>query len=104
MMSPGWRESSAEHCVPDLGRGAALSPQAAERELALSNSMLELNTSDHDCRVVEDLEAQHRAVRDFTPRWSCSIMLFKYFDDRSLTRVQQVLSSGSSRAARCDAA
>ena len=60
-MSPGWRESSAEHRVPDLGRGAALSAQAAERELVLSNSMLELNASDRDGRVVEDLEAEHRA-------------------------------------------
>ena len=60
-MSPGWRESSAEHRVPDLGRGAALSAQAAERELVISNSKPELNTSDRDCRILEDLEAEHRA-------------------------------------------
>lgn len=38
-------------------------------------------------------------VRAFTPRWSCSIMLFRYFDDRSLVRFQRGLSPGISLTA-----
>ena len=57
------------------------------------------------------IEQDHRGVklrigpvRAFTPRWSCSIMLFKYFEDRSVVRFQRALSRGISRTARCDAA
>src|SRR3984893_15713900 len=40
----------------------------------------------------------------FTPRWSCSMMLLRYFDDLSLVSFQSPFSSGNSRTARCDRA
>jgi hypothetical protein len=43
------------------------------------------------------------AMRCFTPRWSCSIRLFRYFDERSLVFVGRQPSAFSSRTARCDA-
>ena len=43
-------------------------------------------------------------IRSFTPRWSCSIRLFKYFDDRSFVSAGSSPSAFISRTARCDAA
>ena len=40
----------------------------------------------------------------FTPRWSCSMMLLRYFDDLSLVSFQSPFSSGNSRTARWEAA
>ena len=40
----------------------------------------------------------------FTPRWSCSMMLLRYFDDLSLVSVKSPFSSGNSRTARWEAA
>ena len=41
------------------------------------------------------------AICCFTPRWSCSIRLFKYFDDRKLRLGgQQAIEAFSSRTAR----
>src|ERR1700688_2972594 len=38
----------------------------------------------------------------FTPRWSCSMMLLRDFDDLSLVPSQSPFSSGNSRTARAD--
>jgi hypothetical protein len=46
MMTPGRRESRAEHCVPDFGRSAARDAQAAQRKLTLANAMLEFDAGD----------------------------------------------------------
>jgi hypothetical protein len=43
-------------------------------------------------------------VLDLIPRWSCSIRLFRYFEDRNFVRQGSRPSSRISRTARCDAA
>jgi hypothetical protein len=54
--------------------------------------------------VSKSLNPSIGPVRAFTPRWSCSIKLFKYFDDLNFVRFQRGLSCEISRTARCDAA
>src|ERR1700738_101536 len=45
------------------------------------------------------------AMRCFTPRWSCSIWLFRYFDERSVASAGSEPSTFSSRTAvRCSVA
>ena len=44
------------------------------------------------------------AILCFTPRWSCSTRLFRYFDERSLVFAGSQPSAFSARTARCDAA
>ena len=39
------------------------------------------------------------AILVFVARWSCSMILLRYFDDRSLVSVQSSCSSGNSRTA-----
>ena len=50
--------------------------------------------------VVKPLKPSIVAIRCFTPRWSCSIRLFKYFDDRSFVSAGSKPSAFSSRTAR----
>jgi hypothetical protein len=54
------RQSCVQHGIPDFGRSAALAAQATERELILSNSMLQFDASDRDGGGVEILESEHR--------------------------------------------
>ena len=46
------------------------------------------------------IQAYAAEIRCFTPRWSCSIRLFKYFDDRSFVSAGSKPSPFSSRTAR----
>jgi hypothetical protein len=50
--------------------------------------------------VAKPLKPSIVAIRCFTPRWSCSIRLFKYFDDRSFVSAGSKPSAFSSRTAR----
>src|SRR5882724_11400284 len=54
--------------------------------------------------LLNALKPSITAMRCFTPRWSCSIRLFRYFDERSLVFAGSPPSAFSSRTARCDAA
>src|SRR5712671_5884066 len=53
---------------------------------------------------VNPLKPSNTAMRCFTPRWSCSIWLFRYFDERSFVSAASEPSAFSSRTARWDAA
>jgi hypothetical protein len=53
----------------------------AQVELSLTDAVHQLNAGDRDRRVAELLEPQHHSD---TLRWSCSIRLLRYYDDRSL--------------------
>ena len=78
----------------------------AQSELALTNAVHQLDAGDRDRRVPKALEAQKplkpniTAMRCFTPRWSCSIRLFRYFDERSFVSEGSEPSAFSSRTAR----
>jgi Large polyvalent protein-associated domain 7 len=50
--------------------------------------------------VAKPLKPSIVAIRCFTLRWSCSIRLFKYFDDRSFVSAGSKPSAFSSRTAR----
>ena len=50
--------------------------------------------------VAKPLKPSIVAIRCFTPRWSCSIRLFKYFDDRSFVSAGSKPSAFGSRTAR----
>src|ERR1700733_7554797 len=50
--------------------------------------------------VAKPLKPSIVAIRCFTPRWSCSIRLFKYFDDRSFVSAGSKPSPFSLRTAR----
>lgn len=43
-------------------------------------------------------------VLDLMPRWSCSIRLFRYFEERNFVRLGSTPSARISRTARCEAA
>jgi hypothetical protein len=62
--------------------------------------MHQFDTGDRNRRGREALEASIVAIRCFTPRWSCLIRLFKYFDDRSFVSAGSKPSAFSSRTAR----
>ena len=54
--------------------------------------------------VVNHLKPSIGPMRSFTPRWSCSIRLFRYFDERTFVSAGSWPSVFISRTARCDAA
>jgi hypothetical protein len=54
--------------------------------------------------VLNHLNPSIGPMRSFTPRWSCSIRLLRYFDDRSFVSANNRPSAFISRTARCDAA
>ena len=54
--------------------------------------------------VLNHLNPSIGPMRSFTPRWSCSIRLFRYFDERSFVSAASWPAVFISRTARCDAA
>src|SRR3981189_865181 len=54
--------------------------------------------------VVNHLKPSIGPMRSFTPRWSCSIRLFRYFDERSFVSPASWPAVFISRTARRDAA
>ena len=78
--------------------------QPTEIELTFANSVQQFDTGNRHRSTLEDLEPEHRVDTDFTPQWSCSIMLLRYFDDRRRVSFQRELCAGNSRTARWDAA
>jgi hypothetical protein len=98
------RQSCVQHGIPNFGRNAALAAQATERELILSNSMLQFDASDRDGGVVEILEPEHRTGPCLHASMVLLDQVVQYFDDLTFVRFQRGLSREISRTARCDAA
>jgi hypothetical protein len=60
----------------------------------------QLDAGNRDRRILEVLEACHHSDTLLHARWSCSIKLFRYFDDRSFVSAGNQPSAFSSRTAR----
>lgn len=79
---PGLQTGKQAHVHPE---------ELADRiRLLLADPQRQFNPCMVTAVVLNRLNPSIGAILDFTPRWSCSIRLFKYFDDRS------VVSAGSS--------
>jgi hypothetical protein len=91
-LAPKWRgckkgttndspKSRSENRIPNLGSRVALGAQSTEFELTLPDPMHEFDAGDRRCGLAEMLEAEHRTEPKLDGSMSCSIKLFKYFDD-----------------------
>src|ERR1700736_3846654 len=76
--------SSPKHGIPDLRRGLTLNAQTSQSELSLPDTVQQLDAGDGDRCIPKSLEAEHHSNALLHTRWSCSIRLFRYFDERSL--------------------
>ena len=79
-----------EHGIPHCRRKSTLDTQTSQAELSLAetrciNSMPAIVVA----AVAKPLKPSIVAICCLTPRWSCSIRLFKYFDDRSFVSAGQ---------------
>src|SRR6202042_243529 len=92
--------SSLEHGIPHCRRKSTLDTQTSQSELSLADAMHQFDTGDRNRRVAKPLKPSIVAIRCFTPRWSCSIRLFKYFDDRTFVSAGSKPSAFTSRTAR----
>ena len=85
-------------------RGFAIDAKLSEFELTFPDPMHEFNAGDGDRGAPKALQSKHwEPQRSLIDRWSCSIRLFKYFEDRILVRLPRRCCPRISRAARCDA-
>jgi hypothetical protein len=73
-------------------------------ELTLVNTAQQFDTGMVIAAVLNRLKPSIGASRDFTPRWSCPIRLFRYFEERTFVPSGIWPSAFISRTARCDAA
>jgi hypothetical protein len=92
--------SGSEDRVPDSGRRSTLNTKAAQvncplRMRCISSMPAIVIAALRDCS-----NPNIAAMRCLTLRWSCSIRLLRYFDDRSLVSVGREPSAFSSRTAR----
>ena len=74
----------SEDCIPNRRRSYVFQTQAAEGELVLANTVKQFDVGDRNGCAIKLLKPRMDLVLDLIPRWSCSIRLFRYFDDRSL--------------------
>src|SRR5580704_12182277 len=71
-------------------------------ELALLDLFRQFDSANGDRRVVESFEPQHRPSPLFDSPWSCSMRLFRYWLDRTITLLDSSPVSLISRTAmRC---
>ena len=87
--------------IPGGGRTSTLEAQPAEIELSLVDPAQQAIVI---AAVSNRLNPSIGPMRNFTPLWSCSIRLFRYFDERSFVPVGSCPPACMSRTARCDAA
>lgn len=90
---------SREHGIPYCRR-SGLFEVAADIELTFTNTMHQLDAGDDEAALLNRLNPSMTLTRDLMCRWSCSIRLFRYFEDRSLVVVGSRPSSFISRTAR----
>lgn len=62
--------------------------------------MMKFGAGERDGGVAKTLKLSMGQRRDFTPRWSCLITLFRHFGERTLVRLQRGISVGISRDPR----
>jgi hypothetical protein len=72
-----------QDCIPDCGRASIPKTRPTEVELPLVDPSQQFDPCYGDAALLTSLNPSIGPTRDFTPRWSCSIRLFRYFDDRS---------------------
>ena len=77
--------------------------QPAEIELSLVDPVQQFDPGNCDRAVSNRLNPSIGPMRDFTPRWSCSIRLLRYCDERSFVSARSCPPVCISCTARCEA-
>src|SRR4029077_10885879 len=90
--------------LPSSGESEAADPRSEGNRIRREGSGRSGWTVVVIAAFLNALKPSITVMRCFTPRWSCSIRLFRYFDERSFVFADSEPSAFSSRTARCDAA
>src|SRR5271166_6972754 len=89
---------------PERWSGRWLSGQGFEVELIFLNFLCQLNAANRRAAVSNRLNPSIGRTRCFIRRWSCSMTLFKYLQERIRTRRGKVPAAFNLATARCEAA
>jgi hypothetical protein len=94
-------DSSGEQRVPGSRHSLALKVQTPRANWPLRIRVRSSTPAIVVAAWSKSLKPKIGLSRSFTPRWSCSIMLLRYFEDRTFLPCQTRISCGISRIARC---